>query len=630
MRPVVHAVPVAALLLAAALLPLAASGRGPAGASAATAASTAPAAPVGAAPVGAAPAGNVPAVPGRASAPAHAARPARPWERLAPCHLEGIKEELRCGTYQVWEDREARRGRRIALNVVVLPALGPRPADDAIVYFAGGPGSAATREGRFLAEDKALRRRRDVLLVDQRGTGKSNPLDCDFYGPHSHAKGGDPKLLAGDLFPPAAVRQCRDRLSRTADLRLYTTALGMDDVDEVRAWLGYPQVNLVGISYGTQAAQVYLRRHSGVVRSVMLEGVAPVDELIPLHHAYAGKRAIDLLFAECAADAACHAAFPRLAQELQAVMERIDRGVKVRLPDARTGGTVEVVPSRGLIAEGLRFLGYGNGARKLPLVVHQAFAGDMAQLVTVAIDRRSELDRILSMGMNFSVTCAEDLPFIDAATAARATAGTLLGDYRIREQKRVCADWPRGSIPADAHQLVHSTVPVLLLSGERDPVTPPEFGERVARELPNSLHVVVPHSGHGSDEPCVEGIVRRFVERASVRGLVVSCVAKTPPPRFVVKAPVEVRVEARLLDSYAGSYTFPGFVITYARRGNHLVASSPGSADLDLFPDAPDHFFARSEDLEMRVVRGAGGAVAELVVKEGGAEYHGKRTGQTH
>jgi len=586
MRPAVPTVPIAALLLAAALPPLAASGR--------------------------------------------AARPARPWERLAPCHLEGIREELRCGTYQVWEDREARRGRRIALNVVVLPALGPHPADDAIVYFAGGPGSAATREGRFLAEDKALRRRRDVLLVDQRGTGKSNSLDCDFYGPDSHAKGGDPKLLAGDLFPPAAVRQCRDRLSRTADLRLYTTALGMDDVDEVRAWLGYPQVDLVGISYGTQAAQVYLRRHPGVVRSVMLEGVAPVDELIPLHHAYAGKRAIDLLFAECAADAACHAAFPRLAQELQAVMERIDRGVKVRLPDARAGGTVEVVPSRGLIAEGLRFLGYGNAARKLPLVVHQAFAGDMAQLVTVAVDRRSELDRILSMGMNFSVTCAEDLPFIDAATAARATAGTLLGDYRIREQKRVCAHWPRGSIPADAHRLVHSTVPVLLLSGERDPVTPPEFGERVARELPNSLHVVVPHSGHGSDAPCLEGIYRRFVDRASVRGLDVSCVAKTPPPRFAVKAPVEVHLEARLLDGCAGSYSFPGFVMTFAPQGNHLVASSPGSADLDLFPDAPDHFFARSADLEMRVVRDAGGAVAELVVKDGGTEYHGRRSGQAH
>jgi pimeloyl-ACP methyl ester carboxylesterase len=574
----------------------------------------------------AAPAGAAPAAPTASAPAAPAARTARPWDRLAPCHLEGIGEELRCGTYQVWEDREARRGRRIALNVVVLPALGPEPAPDAIVYFAGGPGSAATQEGRFLAEDKALRRRRDVLLVDQRGTGKSNPLNCDFYGPESHGKGADPKLLAGDLFPPAAVRRCRDRLEKVADLRLYTTALGMDDVEEVRAWLGYPQVDLMGGSYGTQAAQVYLRRHPGVVRCVVLDGVAPVDEPIPLHHAYAGKRAVGLLFAECAADAACHAAFPRLPQELQAVMERIDRGVKVRIPDARTGGSFEVVPSRGLIAEGIRFLTYDTGARKLPLAVHQAYQGDMAQLVTIAVDRRAIIDSILAMGMNFSVTCAEDLPFIDDATAAKATAGTLLGDYRIREQKRVCADWPRGSVPADARQLVRSAVPVLLLSGERDPVTPPEFGQRVASQLPNSLHLVVPHSGHGAAGPCVESIVRRFVERASVQGLDVACVAKAPPPRFILKAPVEVQLEPRLLDGYAGTYTFPGFVMSLARRGNHLVASSPGSADLDLFPDAPDHFFAKSADLEMRVVRGAGGAVAELVVKAGSEEDHGKPT----
>lgn len=596
MRNAVLATHLAALLLLVALLPLAAPGI----ASAAAAAPAAVAAPAGATPV-------------------------RPADRLARCHVEGIQEEVRCGTYQVWEDREARRGRKIALNVVVLPALEPQPSPEAIVYFSGGPGSAATQEGTFLAENKQLRRRRDVLLVDQRGTGKSNPLNCDFYGPDSHNKGADPKQLAGDLFPPAAVRQCRDRLSRVADLRLYTTAPGMDDVDEVRAWLGYPIVDLMGGSYGTQAAQVYLRRHPRVVRSVVLDGVAPVDEPIPLHHAYAGKRALDLLFAECAADAACYAAFPHLSQELQAVMQRVDRGVTVRLPDAKTGGTFEVVPSRGLIAEGLRFLSYDSGARKLPLAVHQAYLGDMAQLVSIAIDRRASIDRILAMGMNFSVTCAEDLPFIDDATATKATAGTVLGDYRIREQKRVCADWPRGAIPADAHQLVHSEVPVLLLSGERDPVTPPEFGERVARELPNSLHVVVPHNGHGSEGPCVDGIIRRFVERASVKGLDVACVAKNPPPHFVVKAPVEVQVEPRLLDSFAGAYAFPGFTMSLARQGGHLVASSPGTADLDLFPDAQDHFFAKSADVELQVVRGAGSTVKELVLKFGSQELHGKR-----
>jgi pimeloyl-ACP methyl ester carboxylesterase len=562
-----------------------------------------------------------------AGAPAKpkAAGPAKRAERLAPCRLEGIDEEVRCGTYQVWEDREARRGRKISLNVVVLPALGPHPAADAIVVFAGGPGSAATQEGRFLVDDKELRRHRDVLLVDQRGTGESNPLNCDFYGPDSHSKGADPRLLAGDLFPPEAVRRCRDSLEKVADLKLYTTALGMDDVEEVRAWLGYPQVDLYGGSYGTRAAQVYLRRHPGVVRSVVLDGVAPVDETLPLHHAYAGKRAVDLLFAECAADAACHAAFPHLAQELQAVMERVDRGIKVRIPDPKSGGTFELTPSRGLIAEGIRFLTYDSGARKLPLAVHLAYQGDMAQLVAIAIDRRATIDRILAMGMDFSVTCAEDLPFIDDAAAARATAGTLLGDYRIREQKRVCADWPRGSIPPDAHRLVHSEVPVLLLSGQRDPVTPPEFGQRVASQLPNSLHVVLPHSGHGTGGPCAEGIVDRFVERASVKGLDVSCAAKTPPPHFVVKVPVEVKLDPRLLDACAGTYALPGFQATLARFGDHLVFRTAGDADLEIFADAQDHFFAKSADLEVRIVRGAGGTVTEVAVKNGDYEVRGKR-----
>jgi pimeloyl-ACP methyl ester carboxylesterase len=559
---------------------------------------------------------------GAAAAAAPAAKPA---DRLKPCHLEGVKEEALCGTYPVWEDREAKRGRKIDLNIVVLPALSPGRAPDAIVYFAGGPGSAATREGLGLADDKELRKRRDILLVDQRGTGRSNPLDCDLYGPDSHAKGADPKLLAGDLFPPEVVRQCRDRLEKVADLRLYTTAPGMDDVDEVRAWLGYDKVDLFGGSYGTQAAQVFLRRHPGVVRSVVLDGVAPVDEPIPLHHAYAGKRAVDILFAECAADAACHAAFPHLAEELQAVMARVDRGVKVTIPDAKAGGTVEVTPSRGLIAEGIRFLMYGGAARKVPLAVHQAYQGDLAQLVTIAVDRRAFIDRILQMGMDFSVTCAEDLPFIDDAAAARATAGTLLGDYRIREQKRVCADWPRGSIPPDAHVLVRSDVPVLLFSGERDPVTPPEFGERVAKGLPNSLHVVMLHGSHGAEGPCAAGLTHQFVERASVKGLDASCAAKTPPTRFELKARVEAHLDPKLLDSYAGTYALEGFNLTLARRGDHLVGQVSGQGDLELFADAEDHFFAKSEDLELRIVRGAAGAAPQIVVHTGSEDLHGQR-----
>jgi pimeloyl-ACP methyl ester carboxylesterase len=554
-----------------------------------------------------------------------AAAAARPADHLKPCHVEGVGAELLCGTYPVWEDRAAQRGRKIDLNVVVVPALDQTPAPDAILYLDGGPGAAATRDAAGFLEPDGIHRHRDVLLVDQRGTGKSNPLNCDFYGPDSHLKHADSRLLAGDLFPPDKVRACRDQLSKVADLRLYTTALAVDDFDEVRAWLGYDKVDLVGGSYGTRAAQVYLHRHPGSVRTMLLDGVLPMDELIPLHHAYAGKRAVDILFAECAADAACRAAFPHLAEELQAVFERVDRGVKVTVKDAH-GDAYEVVPSRGLIAEGLRFLMYGSGARTVPLAVHRAYQGDLSQLVGIAVDRRASIDHLLSMGLNFSVTCAEDLPFIDDAAAARATAGTLLGDYRVREQKRVCADWPRGAVPADVHQPVVSDVPALLISGERDPVTPPEFGERVIKGLSHGRLVIVPHGSHGAEGPCADAVTTHFIERGTVEGLDTSCVTATPPTKFVTKEHVVARIDPGILDRYAGTYQLGTFQVVLAPRDGHLLARLAGQEDLDLFPESDHHFFAKSDDLEIDMVDGAGaGAPPEMVVHFGAQEMRGKR-----
>jgi pimeloyl-ACP methyl ester carboxylesterase len=560
-----------------------------------------------------------------ALAPGAPAAVAAAADHLKPCQIEGMTEAALCGTYQVWEDRAARRGRKIALNVVVLPALEGASPEAAFTFLEGGPGAAATTDAPGFVSQVELRRHRDILLMDQRGTGKSNPLDCDFYGPGSHDKDADPKLLAGELFPPAAVRQCRDRLAKVADLKLYTTDLGMDDLEEVRAWLGYPKLDVEGGSYGTTAAQVYLHRHPGSVRTVVLDGVAPVDEPIPLHHAYAGQRAIDLVFAECAAEPACHAAFPHLPEELRAVIQRVDHGVTVRIPDPRTGATVEVTADRGTIAEGLRFMMYGATAQQVPLAVHQAYEGDLAQLVTLAVQRRAAINRILSMGMNFSVTCAEDLPFIDEAMTVRETAGTMLGDYRVREQKRVCELWPRGSIPADAREPVRSDLPVLLFSGERDPVTPPEFGARVAKWLPNSLFLVVPHGSHGAQGPCADHLVAQFIEHASVKGLDTACITANPPAQFQLKVPVVVHVDDKVLDTYAGAYDAAGTRLVLLRRDGHLVIQSTGNPDLDLFPDSASHFFARSEAIELEFTAGAAGAPPVLVIRFGNQPVNAKR-----
>ncbi len=451
-----------------------------------------------------------------------------------PCRIEGIRETVRCATHAVWEDRAAGKGRRIGLNIVILPALGPASgsdrAPDPVFVLGGGPGEGVAAEAADQVENVAtLRRHRDVVLVDQRGTGRSNPLPCELYGPGN----ADLKKLAGPLFPDAEVRRCRERLEKVADLTLYTTPIAMDDVDDVRAWLGYDRIDLVGGSYGTRAAQVYMKRHGEHVRSAVLIGVAPLDEPLPIHHAYAGQRAVDLLFAECARDHACHAAYPEIGRELRELMARVDRGVEVEIDDPRTHRKVAVRPSRGLIAEGIRYVLYENDGGELPRAIDRAYRGDLASLVATSIERRQGLSLGLADGMYLSVTCAEDIPFLDPAEVLRLTAGTLLGDYRVREQQRACALWPRAAIPADLRTPLRSDVPTLLVSGERDPVTPPEFGERVAPGLARGRHVLIPHGGHGSGGgACLDGLVARFVERGSAEGLDASCLQAIGPPRF--------------------------------------------------------------------------------------------------
>lgn len=453
------------------------------------------------------------------------ARAAEPREVSPhPCRVPGYDQDVLCATYPVWENRATRQGRKIGLNIVILPALGPDRQPDPVFELGGGPGQGITESAGRLARS-SLRQKRDYVLVDQRGTGRSNPLNCNLYG-----NPVDFRRAAGHLYLPEEIRKCRAKLKKVANLALYTTAAFADDLNEVRQWLGYDLINLSGGSYGTRMAQVYLRRHPETVRSVLLQGVLPVDVLLPLRHAYAGQRALDLLLAECAAQPECHAAFPDVNADLRTIQERIDEGVTVAVTNTRTGELQEVRPVWGMVAEGIRFLLYGQGGGSLPLQVRKAVQGDLAPLVQMAIEQRLAIDEVLAMGLNFSVTCAEDLPYITESMIHENTPETFLGDYRIRQQKAVCGLWPRGKVPADVHEPVSSDVPVLLLSGERDPVTPPEMAEQAARFLTNSLHVVVPRGGHGGRGDCIENLIRDFIERASVQGLDTSCVAHINGP----------------------------------------------------------------------------------------------------
>ncbi len=458
--------------------------------------------------------------------PRPAARPAphHPLP-LTACTGSELPAGALCGKLAVWEDRTAHEGRKIELNVVVLPALGPDPAPDPVFILAGGPGAGSTESADGYADTASpLRRRRDLVFVDQRGTGGSHQLQCAVPGSERDLQG-----YFLPVFTQEIVTRCRAALEEDADLSLYTSSIAADDLEEVRQWLGYGQINLEGGSYGTRAAQVYMRRHPTSVRSAVLFGTAAFPQHLPLYHARDEHRALDLLLGDCLADESCRAAFPDVRAELAAVMARLDAGpVTATIPGAEPGETVTVELAKGAVAEELRFTLYGaQTAVYTPLLIHQAAAGDFAPLARVALRWEKVLRRLLAYGMHLSVTCAEDVPFIPRDQVAALTAGTELGDYRVRQQLQACSLWPRGEIPADFHQPLVSDIPTLLMTGRLDPVTPPSWAESVVAGLSRGRHVVLPHGHHGfgglGDHGCVDGIEARFLEQASAEGLDVSC-----------------------------------------------------------------------------------------------------------
>ncbi len=453
--------------------------------------------------------------------------------QLQPCRLPGLEEEVWCGSYEVYENRRLQGGRKLRLNVAVLPALTPQPAPDPLFFLAGGPGQGATSLANFAAETfTEVRRQRDLVLVDQRGTGRSNGLSCDMY------KDSPDRIT--DWLPPAGVRACRRELARRADLRLYTTPLAVTDLDEVRAWLGYDRINLYGTSYGTRVALVYLRSHPERVRSVVLKGVAPLGFATARDYGRDAERALGLLFGDCAADATCRRAFPNLQAELQAVLHRLEAGlVRVELPAVQKSPARTIEISRWAFGESLRNLLYSPvTASQVPLFIHQAAEGNLAPIVEVALRYRQGFVSDVSFGQFLSVTCAEDIPRIDAEKAAREAAGTFADDYRLRQQARACRLWPRVRLPEEYFEPVRSDAPVLILSGGLDPVTPPRWGEEAARHLPASLHVVFRNGGHpfAGFQGCGDKLIAEFIARGSAKGLDTSCADKAPRPPFVLPA----------------------------------------------------------------------------------------------
>jgi pimeloyl-ACP methyl ester carboxylesterase len=451
--------------------------------------------------------------------------------RLKPCRVPGIDEELLCGQLTVFENRQTRVGRRIELNVVVLPAFDPKTKLEPVFDLAGGPGAASTDGVNFYAKyGRDYRRRHDVVLVDQRGTGKSNGLKAE-------TREKRPQDFLTEMYPVNYVKNLRQILERRADLTQYTTSIAMDDLDDVRAWLSYDRINLIGLSYGTRAALVYMRQHPERVRTVTLIGVAPTYLKMPMYHAQAAARAIDLLFQQCEQETACHQAFPQIRDDWAKVLMQLEsEPARAEYAPAGKSSRATVEIQRDIFTEKIRNWMYGrDSASRIPLIIHEAAKGDWTPFLHDAVG--PSIPDFIADGMYLSVTCAEDVPFIDREEAAKLNAGNPFRNYRVFQQTRACDLWPQGKIPADYRDPVTSDIPVLIFSGNLDPVTPPQRGEEVAKYLANSRHVIIAQAGHGvnglSDEGCVDRIVIDFMEKGEAKDLDVSCVERMAPPPFV-------------------------------------------------------------------------------------------------
>jgi pimeloyl-ACP methyl ester carboxylesterase len=391
----------------------------------------------------------------------------------------------------------------------------------------GGPGEDAIGSAGFFAQRFApLLDDRDLLLVDQRGTGKSGALPCTLYS------AGDPAASMRDVFPIAAVKRCARRLKARADLTQYTYDRFASDLEQARRGLGYGALNLYAGSYGTRAAQVYIRSFPASVRTAYLGSAVPLDAANPLPFAKTAQAALDMLFSACTADAACRAAYPQLREEFRAIMRKLDSdAVSAELPARARDANLD----RGRVAEWMRSKLYRpKSATMLPWMIHRAYAGDWSALVKDLLSDAHDGNSALSFGLFFSITCSEDVAFIHQQDIATETQGTFLGDYRVKQQQAACKEWPTRTLPKDYRAPITSAVPTLFVSGDADGGTPLWYADHVAAGFSNRIQIIVKGQGHTEWSDCLARLYQQLVRGGAVSGLNPSC-PDVPRPPFNLK-----------------------------------------------------------------------------------------------
>ena len=457
------------------------------------------------------------------------------YGRLAfePCALSvpGLDAvEAQCTTLEVPENHAEPDGRRIGLSIAWIPARGEGEPDP-IFMIAGGPGQSALESYPMLHGAFAdARRNRHVLLVDARGTGGSHPLSCkDEEGENAFIDEEDPSPEAARDF----AERCLDQLDDDSDLRFYTTADHIQDLDLVRELVGAERVNLIGISYGTRVAQQYAKRYPGHTRTVTLDSVVPNDLALGGEHARNLEDALTEQFSRCRATEACVENLGDPAENLAKVRADLAVGnlAPVRFRDPVTGEWRSDTPEFGDLAMLLRMYAYQPAAAAtLPLLLSEAAKGHYEPLLAQSSMLLDSVSDAIMHGMQLSVMCTEDYPDLQADPA---DAETVLGTELVDFSRAQCAVWPVGERPAGFREPLTGDVPVLAITGELDPVTPPRYGEAVVEHLPNGRHLVLAGQGHSVlGAGCMPALFAQFLETADPEALDAECLSRlraTPP-----------------------------------------------------------------------------------------------------
>ena len=465
--------------------------------------------------------------------------PASAEPTLSDCRLPGLSHSVQCGVVQRPLDPARPAGAQIDVHYVVVPAKARRKLPDPVFLLAGGPGqSAIDIAPTTLPLFSRLNNRRDIVYVDQRGTGRSAPLACPDTRREPLAAQADPNRHFEQLMACQAALLKLPYLHAPADLGLFTTTIAMQDLDAVRRQLGVARINLVGVSYGTRAALEYQRQFPTAVRRSVLDAVAPPDMALPASFSTDGQAAWDALLRDCERDTACQQRFPSLRVDWSALLKSLPKPVTATPP---SGGAAEPFQmTREMLLGAVRGALYSPAvAAALPAAVTAAAAGRYEGLIGVGALLTSAKGMPPAMGMHFSVVCAEDMVGLaDTGPAAANPPGADFGADQAALYARVCARWPRGAVPAAFYRVLPSPAPSLLFSGGLDPVTPPRHGERIAKALGASArHVVVPNAGHGVLAiGCARDVVYRFIDAADDRdasAVDATCLSAIPrPPAF--------------------------------------------------------------------------------------------------